>query len=117
MNILLFAPGLLVLLLESHGFLETITKLTICAIPQLILAVPFLLDNATGYLARSFNLGRQFFFKWTVNWRFLPEWMFHSRYFHVLLLAFHIGFLVAFFFCKWKGYASFVNCYDDGGTS
>ncbi|CAB4010448.1 dol-P-Man:Man(5) c(2)-PP-Dol alpha-1,3-mannosyltransferase-like [Paramuricea clavata] len=103
MNVLLSAPGLLVLLLESHGVLRTIPKLIICALPQLILAVPFLLSNPIGYLARSFNLGRQFFFKWTVNWRFLPKWMFHSRYFHVSLLILHIAFLIVFFFYKWKG--------------
>lgn len=103
MNILLAAPGLLVLLLESHGLLGAIPKLSICALVQITLAVPFLAANPVGYLTRSFNLGRQFFFKWTVNWRFLPEWLFHSRYFHVLLLLLHIGFLIVFFFYKWKG--------------
>ena len=109
MNILLFAPGLLVLLLDSHGVLGTIPKLAICALSQLLLAVPFLLTNPVGYLARSFNLGRQFFFKWTVNWRFLPNWMFHSRYFHVLLVLLHIGFLIVFLFYKWKGYVDCVS--------
>ncbi|XP_028393797.1 dol-P-Man:Man(5)GlcNAc(2)-PP-Dol alpha-1,3-mannosyltransferase-like [Dendronephthya gigantea] len=111
MNILLFAPGLLFLLLESHGLLGTLPKLTICAATQLFLATPFLITNPFGYVARSFNLGRQFFFKWTVNWRFLPEWMFHSRYLHVFLLLLHIGFLCIFFFYKWKGSREKIAAY------
>lgn len=103
MNILLFAPGLLVLLLESHGFLGALGKLLICALPQLILAAPFLLANPVGYIVRSFNLGRQFLFKWTVNWRFLSETIFLNRYFHMVLLILHITFLIVFFFFKWKG--------------
>ena len=103
MNILLFAPGLLVLLLESHGFLGALGKLFICALPQLILAAPFLLANPVGYIVRSFNLGRQFLFKWTVNWRFLSEAIFLDRYFHMALLILHITFLIVFFFFKWKG--------------
>ncbi|XP_046850788.1 LOW QUALITY PROTEIN: dol-P-Man:Man(5)GlcNAc(2)-PP-Dol alpha-1,3-mannosyltransferase-like [Xenia sp. Carnegie-2017] len=112
MNILLFAPGLLVLLLESHGFWVP-GKLFICALPQLILAVPFLLANPVGYIVRSFNLGRQFLFKWTVNWRFLSETIFLNRYFHMALLILHITFLIVFFFFKWKGSFRKVTRYFD----
>lgn len=48
--------------------------------PQLVLGLPFLLVNPVGYVSRAFDLGRQFLFKWTVNWRFLPEDIFLSRY-------------------------------------
>ena len=57
---------------------------------QLVLAVPFLLENPVGYIARSFNLGRQFFFVWTVNWRLISEDLFLNRTFHAALLAVHI---------------------------
>ena len=46
---------------------------------------------------RSFDVGRQFFFKWTVNWRFLPEDVFLNRFFHIVLLVSHA--LVAMMFC------------------
>ena len=39
---------------------------------QVALGAPFLIDNPVGYMMGAFNLGRQFLFKWTVNWRFLP---------------------------------------------
>lgn len=113
MNVLLFAPGLLVLLLKSHGVWRTIPKLIICAVTQVVLAAPFLLNNPQGYLTRSFNLGRQFFFKWTVNWRFLPEWIFHSRYFHISLLVLHLIFLALFYFYKWKGPNESIKRYFD----
>ncbi|NWZ32222.1 ALG3 mannosyltransferase, partial [Asarcornis scutulata] len=101
MNILLFAPGLLFLLLKRFGLLGCLPKLCICALLQVLLGLPFLLANPVGYLSRSFDLGRQFQFKWTVNWRFLPEEVFHSRVFHALLLLAHLAGLGLFALHRW----------------
>lgn len=102
MNVLLFAPGLLFLLLSEFGLIRTIPKLSLCAAIQLLLGLPFLLENPIGYMTRAFDLGRQFMFKWTVNWRFLPEWLFLNRYFHILLLAAHLLALLLFALRRWK---------------
>ncbi|OXB82443.1 UNVERIFIED_CONTAM: hypothetical protein H355_000701 [Colinus virginianus] len=101
MNILLFAPGLLFLLLQRFGLLGCIPKLCICAVLQVVLGLPFLLENPVGYLTRSFDLGRQFQFKWTVNWRFLPEEVFQHRAFHAGLLLAHLTGLVLFALHRW----------------
>ncbi|XP_077998646.1 dol-P-Man:Man(5)GlcNAc(2)-PP-Dol alpha-1,3-mannosyltransferase-like [Glandiceps talaboti] len=101
MNVLLFAPGLLILLLTEFGFWATIPRLFICAIIQLLVAIPFLAENPQGYIIRSFDLGRQFFFQWTVNWRFLPEEIFLNRYFHITLLGLHVVLLILFTLFKW----------------
>ncbi|XP_074009098.1 dol-P-Man:Man(5)GlcNAc(2)-PP-Dol alpha-1,3-mannosyltransferase [Numenius arquata] len=101
MNILLFAPGLLFLLLQRFGLLGCIPKLCICAVLQVVLGLPFLLVNPLGYLTRSFDLGRQFQFKWTVNWRFLPEEVFQSRAFHAGLLLAHLAGLGLFALHRW----------------
>ncbi|NWW50452.1 ALG3 mannosyltransferase, partial [Pedionomus torquatus] len=101
MNILLFAPGLLFLLLQRFGLLGCIPKLCICALLQVVLGLPFLLVNPLGYLTRSFDLGRQFQFKWTVNWRLLPEEVFQSRAFHVALLLAHLAGLGLFALHRW----------------
>ncbi|XP_042283995.1 dol-P-Man:Man(5)GlcNAc(2)-PP-Dol alpha-1,3-mannosyltransferase isoform X1 [Thunnus maccoyii] len=102
MNVLLFAPGLLFLLLSEFGLIRTIPKLSLCAGIQLLLGLPFLLENPIGYVSRAFDLGRQFMFKWTVNWRFLPEWLFLNRYFHLLLLSAHLLTLLLFALRRWK---------------
>ncbi|XP_041953251.1 dol-P-Man:Man(5)GlcNAc(2)-PP-Dol alpha-1,3-mannosyltransferase [Alosa alosa] len=102
MNVLLFAPGLLFLLLSEFGLMKTIPKLTLCAAIQLLLGLPFLLENPVGYMSRAFDLGRQFLFKWTVNWRFLPEWLFLNRYFHLVLLLSHLITLALFAWRRWK---------------
>ncbi|XP_072771273.1 dol-P-Man:Man(5)GlcNAc(2)-PP-Dol alpha-1,3-mannosyltransferase [Nerophis lumbriciformis] len=102
MNVLLFAPGLLFLLLSEFGLIRMIPKLALCANIQLLLGLPFLLENHVGYLSRAFDLGRQFMFKWTVNWRFLPEWLFLNRYFHFVLLAAHLLTLLLFALRRWK---------------
>ncbi|XP_054625090.1 dol-P-Man:Man(5)GlcNAc(2)-PP-Dol alpha-1,3-mannosyltransferase isoform X1 [Dunckerocampus dactyliophorus] len=102
MNVLLFAPGLLFLLLSEFGLIRTIPKLALCANIQFLLGLPFLLENPVGYVSRAFDLGRQFMFKWTVNWRFLPEWIFLNRYFHLVLLAAHLLTLLLFALRRWK---------------
>ncbi|XP_072111238.1 dol-P-Man:Man(5)GlcNAc(2)-PP-Dol alpha-1,3-mannosyltransferase [Mobula birostris] len=102
MNILLFAPGLLFLLIYQFGLVRTIPKLGICAALQVVLGLPFLMENPVGYIARAFDLGRQFLFKWTVNWRFLPESVFLSRYFHLALLVAHLTVLLLFAICRWN---------------
>ncbi|KAM9005320.1 dol-P-Man:Man(5)GlcNAc(2)-PP-Dol alpha-1,3-mannosyltransferase isoform X1 [Sarcophilus harrisii] len=101
MNVLLFAPGLLFLLLSRFGLRGALPKLGICALLQVVLGLPFLLENPAGYLSRSFDLGRQFLFRWTVNWRFLPEALFLNRAFHLALLATHLGLLALFAFRRW----------------
>ncbi|NWV32579.1 ALG3 mannosyltransferase, partial [Grantiella picta] len=102
MNILLFAPGLLFLLLQRFGLLGCIPKLCICVLLQVVLGLPFLLVNPVGYLTRSFDLGRQFQFKWTVNWRFLPEEVFQNRVFHAALLLAHLAGLGLFALHRWQ---------------
>lgn len=90
MNILLFAPALLVAYLCVLGLSKTLIQLSICAFVQLILGLPFLLKNPIAYIKSAFNLGRIFEFKWTVNWRFLSEEVFVHPYFHRSLLLLHV---------------------------
>lgn len=96
MNVLLFAPALLVAYLSCLGVQNTIVQLAICGVIQLVLGAPFLLDNPIAYVKGSFDLGRVFHHKWTVNWRFLPEEIFVNPIFHGALLAMHICLLCAF---------------------
>jgi len=87
MNILLYAPALLLAYIVLLGYKQTVLQLFICGMFQVLVGLPFLLENPVNYLIGAFNLGRVFMFKWTVNFRFLPEEIFVSRYFHLCLLA------------------------------
>jgi alpha-1,3-mannosyltransferase len=49
---------------------------------------------------KSFEFDRVFFFKWTVNWKFLPEDLFVSKPWALMLLTFHLGSL-GFLAVKW----------------
>ncbi len=108
MNILLFAPALFLTYLATQGLLGTLIQLAICASTQILLAVPFLLENPYNYLKGAFDLGRVFLHKWTVNYRFLPQDIFVSQSFHLGLLVAHVLLLT---FAAWpfwqllKGYA------------
>lgn len=102
MNILLFAPGLLLLLLKRFGLVGALPRLLFaCALPQVILGFPFLMENWFGYVQRSFDLGRQFFYVWSVNWQFLPETLFLNRWFGLLLLAITFSTCLLFALFKW----------------
>jgi len=96
MNILLFAPGLFLLFAE-HGLKHTLICLTICALTQVVIGAPFLLSHPVAYIQNSFNLGRIFLFKWTVNWRFLPENIFTCQCFHLTLLGLHLIVLTVYY--------------------
>ncbi|VDK30420.1 unnamed protein product, partial [Anisakis simplex] len=58
--------------------------------------MPFLMYDPVAYIRRSFDLGRVFLFKWTVNWRFLPEEVFLDKRFHLMLLGAHAVLLMVF---------------------
>jgi alpha-1,3-mannosyltransferase len=87
MNMLLYAPGiLLILLLDNPNISETAVCLAICASVQLVLGAPFLLTYPISYISRSFDLNRTFEYKWTVNLKFLPEELFVSKKLSLFLL-------------------------------
>lgn len=96
MNILLYSPALLATFIYVLGPWGTFKQLSVCAAVQYALAIPFLLTNPRAYIIRSFNLTRIFLYKWTVNWKFLPEYVFLSRSFHFFLLFAHIVLLMIF---------------------
>ena len=102
MNILLFAPALLLLLLQETGLHGTFVCLSICAGWQLVLGAPFLYWNWWSYLRKAFEFSRVFFFKWTVNWKFLAEDIFVSKRLATLLLALHLLVLAVFVRRWWR---------------
>jgi len=108
MNVLLFAPGLLLLLLKNFGIAGTIPKLAICASLQLVLGAPFLLTFPKSYFHGSFDFGRQFFQIWSVNLKFLPENIFLDKRLALGLLLAHVTVLGIFVARKW--------CRTEGGV-
>ena len=71
------------------------------------------------YLSSAFDFGRQFLFKWTVNWRFVGEGVFRTRAFAYLLLVTHVCLLLFFFHTRWvspssSGIVDFVRKYTRG---
>ncbi|XP_055312404.1 lethal(2)neighbour of tid protein isoform X2 [Sitodiplosis mosellana] len=109
MNILLFAPAILLLYIVNLGYLDAIKQLSICAIVQLLLGTPFLLTHPVEYLKGSFDFGRIFEHKWTVNYRFLPIEIFEHKYFHITLLAVHVALLLIFIVPSYKYMQSYCR--------
>lgn len=108
MSILLYIPGLLVILFKRSGVLGTLRHIATIVLSQLLLALPFLLHNWRSYLHYAFDLSRVFFYKWTVNWRFVDEGIFLSPSWARGLLIGHVSTLIVFGMLRW--------CNKDGGV-
>jgi alpha-1,3-mannosyltransferase len=108
MNILLYLPGVLVIIVKSRGVFQTIYHVVVILAVQILLAIPFLKEYPREYLQNAFQFSRVFLFKWTVNWRFVPESVFLSRAFGLSLLGAHLTILIAFALARW--------CQNDGGA-
>ncbi|KAL3517456.1 hypothetical protein ACH5RR_020045 [Cinchona calisaya] len=107
MNVLLYAPPLLILMLQAMDVFGVISALAGAAVVQILLGLPFLLMHPIPYLSRAFNLGRVFIHFWSVNFKFVSEPIFVSREFAIALLVAHLGLLTAFAHYRW--------CRHDGG--
>ncbi|OCH95035.1 glycosyltransferase family 58 protein [Obba rivulosa] len=108
MGVLLYLPGLLVVLFKQEGLFGTLGHIAAIAFSQLGIGLPFLTQFPRSYLSRSYELSRIFLYKWTVNWRFVSEETFlGSRWASGLLLG-HLTTLVAFGLFRW--------CRRDGGV-
>ncbi len=86
MNMFLFAPGIFFLFLFDIGISGTIQCIGICAAVQLVLGLPFLATHPISYVSKAFEFSRVFMYKWTVNFKFLPENVFLSKKLSVFLL-------------------------------
>ncbi|XP_074287407.1 dol-P-Man:Man(5)GlcNAc(2)-PP-Dol alpha-1,3-mannosyltransferase isoform X1 [Silene latifolia] len=101
MNVLLYAPPLLLLMLKAMDISGTIVALGGAATVQIVLGFPFLISYPVAYISRAFNLGRVFIHFWSVNFKFVPEPVFVSKKFAVSLLLIHLGLLAVFAHRRW----------------
>ncbi|KAK7259350.1 hypothetical protein RIF29_24955 [Crotalaria pallida] len=101
MNVLLYAPPLLLLMLKSMDISGVFLALAGAALVQLFLGLPFLVSYPVAYISRAFNLGRVFIHFWSVNFKFIPEPVFISKGFAIFLLAAHLTLLASFAHYRW----------------
>lgn len=101
MSLLLVLPALGAILLLSRGAARGLRQAALMAQLQVLIAMPFASVNLRSYLGRAFEFSRVFFFKWTVNWRFVSEETFLDKKFHISLLIGHISVLATFLLTRW----------------
>ncbi|XP_048495418.1 dol-P-Man:Man(5)GlcNAc(2)-PP-Dol alpha-1,3-mannosyltransferase isoform X2 [Beta vulgaris subsp. vulgaris] len=111
MNVLLYAPSLLLIMLKAMDISGTIVALGGAAIVQILLGLPFLVTYPVAYISGAFNLGRVFIHFWSVNFKFVPEPIFVSKRFAVSLLIIHLGLLATFAHKKWCKYCNYHVCW------
>lgn len=105
MSILLYIPGILILQVLKRGLIPGVSFVFFTVIgTQVLLASPFIQtpENAQAYMNGAFEFSRVFLYKWTVNWRFIPEDSFLSKEFAFTLLIGHISSLLIFAAFRWS---------------
>jgi alpha-1,3-mannosyltransferase len=102
MNILLVVPALAFIFLQSLGVDRSITQVLIVLQSQGLFAYEFVRVDWRAYVSRAFELSRAFLYKWTVNWRFIPESIFQSSVFSYGLLSLHASLLLLFAYTRWS---------------
>lgn len=102
MNTLLVLPAVAVMYLQALGRDKALRQALIMAQIQFLIGTPFLSEAPRSYITKAFELTRQFFFEWTVNWRFVGEEVFLSKKFSLGLLALHGTLLFVFAVTRWK---------------
>lgn len=101
MTTLLTAPAIAVILLQAQGIVGAIFSGISVLVIQYFVSAPFVATDYEAYFLRAFDFGRQFLFKWTVNWRFVDEATFLSKGFAISLLVVHISLLAVFLQLRW----------------
>lgn len=98
---MLYLPGIMVVTCKGRGLLATFGHVVTILALQGLLGLPFLREYPREYLAGAFDFSRVFLYKWTANWRFIPEDTFLSKLFAKELLAAHLVILVVFLLTRW----------------
>lgn len=119
MSVLLVLPAIGIMLLQAEGRDRATTQGMLIAqmqvrknqnsksrgailiISKVLFGYPFLQKGTFSYFGQSFQLSRAFLYKWTVNWRFVPESIFLSSLFSRSLLLAHISLLAFFTWTRW----------------
>lgn len=101
MSLLLPLPAIGMCALQALGGREAITQGMIVFQVSVMYGYPFR-KRAPSYFARAFELSRAFLYKWTVNWRFIPETTFLSKPFALSLLIVHASLLLLFATTRWN---------------
>ncbi|KAI8089017.1 Lethal(2)neighbour of tid protein [Halteromyces radiatus] len=120
MNVLLFFPGLGVVLWQSVGAWTTFGLIGWIAACQCLVAYPFW-SEANSYFLKAFEFSRVFDYQWTVNWRMIDEKLFVSQTWANWLLLGHLSVLFIFvinIWCKNSGgmIRTFLRGFERNGT-
>ncbi|TPX35052.1 dolichyl-P-Man:Man5GlcNAc2-PP-dolichol alpha-1,3-mannosyltransferase [Synchytrium microbalum] len=101
MNILLFAPAFALIIFKAQMWTGTIFQGLLVVLVQVLLGLPFLIHAPKSYLTQAFQFNRVFMYKWTVNWKFLPEEAFLSPMWAAILIWAHVLTLFGFLLWPW----------------
>lgn len=102
MNVLLYYPASLAIHFFETGLTTTVKNQMVILALQVLPAVPFITEKPGNYVRIAYNLGRQFEWKWTVNWRFVGFERFLGLQRSPSLLVLHGTTLIAWFIYRFQ---------------
>ena len=75
------APPLLVLIVGGERLTGALHSVALIIVAQLVIGAEFLASHPRSYVSKAFEFTRAFFYRWTVNWKFVSEPLFLSATF------------------------------------
>ncbi|GET93276.1 alpha-1,3-mannosyltransferase, putative [Leishmania tarentolae] len=101
MDILLFAPGMLYVMLRTLPFWRVVWNLFVCAALQVAVSLPFLVYDYRAYLAKSVKLDCGLIEQWPVNYRFLDADLVRRPEFGQALFAMTVATWILLWRTRW----------------
>lgn len=102
MSAILFAPGLLYVMLRCLPLNRVVLYLSVCALWQVIVGLPFLLHNPAAYVSGAFNFKHAFGQEVSINFQNINTSVFYSPIFAYSLLGCTAGSWILLWRLRWS---------------
>ncbi|EGC34695.1 hypothetical protein DICPUDRAFT_153070 [Dictyostelium purpureum] len=86
LHTIFYSPAILFIFFNSLTLNETIYYLSIMAIIQILLGLPFLLVNPVAYISNAYDLSRTLLWEKTRNFKFVGRILYDMKLFNLLLI-------------------------------
>ncbi|GAM29288.1 hypothetical protein SAMD00019534_124640 [Acytostelium subglobosum LB1] len=102
LNYIFYAPAILLIFLRTMPLNSVIINLSLMALVQIILGLPFLMANPVAYISIAYDFSRTLLWEKTRNYKFVGRIMYDSAPFNMILISLLVGTIIIFLFRMWR---------------
>eukprot|EP00698_Gefionella_okellyi_P007312 TRINITY_DN1781_c0_g1_i1.p1 TRINITY_DN1781_c0_g1~~TRINITY_DN1781_c0_g1_i1.p1 ORF type:complete len:843 (+),score=132.48 TRINITY_DN1781_c0_g1_i1:36-2564(+) len=102
LNVIFYAPAMFIVYFVELPLVAAVKQFMVVVALQLLLAVPFVLQNSSAYVGHTFNLSRTLLWEKTRNFKFVGREFYDDSRFHFLLLVVTALLIVVLLIWFWR---------------